>query len=42
MIFNKIWTLLEQLKNNWPGLARETEDICEYLGSAVIHAEGGG
>ena len=22
----------EQVRNNWPGLAREVEDICEQLG----------
>ena len=22
----------EQVRNNWPGLAREAEDICEQLG----------
>ena len=31
---------LEQLKNNWPGLARETEDICEYLGIEDVNKTG--
>ena len=33
---NKIYR--EQMSNNWPGLAKETEDICTKLGIESVHA----
>ena len=28
----------EQMTNSWPGLAKETEDICTWLGVESVHA----